>query len=845
MATYQKKQNESTTTTSPSNLGGKVPTLQDRMSKFGEGSANKKIDKLKTRFNNSNSNEEETSTTSPPPPLTTRPKKSESNSLKDRMAKFGGGSKPLPPNPISPVIITPSKIKKTDHQLRMEKFHEATSSSACSGSLSDPVTSSIVLPAKQTVKVGSLQDRMNMYKQNAAPSSQLDDFATLSMKKKLQLKKKKEEEEEAAAAEKKTFKVRTKVGSVLQQRMSAFEKKSADVKPPPEEGQTDVAEPVVVVEKSQVQSKNNDEVDGPQDVTPKDTEENAPSSPKVSSVEQTKLDDDNESSITVPSSLADLQNLVSAFAEVSSQLVVHDADEPKPAPSTSPVSFQEDKLVEERDSPKSVSAFVGVSESSSETLKKEEEQAANDEEEDVAVKEEEGSSVDEDTTTKPDDEKGLDDTSNEVEHVLEDEVKPNDEVDEAKPEQVAKEEEIVEEETLVDKVDEAKPDELVEDTPAEDEVKPNEKVAELNPQEGEAQGGEKKEVSPTEYEYLYDLYVKFELLKSHPRNKILLEGGSNALRQRDTDIKASLEGIIGGNTHYTAKNRDWLNKDWIEEHMNDGCFKFRDPSLFKTFDKTNEKSRDKIIRTFVKQLLRYANDITQLDLSSCLLPDKFLEDFAEAILRKPAQSFPNLQLINVESNELKGPGIEALSKVVANKSALRYLQVILLENQKHTMTSEAEKSLADAVSQSASIVVCSVAIRCQFARKEINDAILYNTDQMRLARRDQQAKDGTLKERKRNDMELYFDSIASEECDETEVEIVGDQQFLTLEEEEKIKAGKSFATNTSVKSIKMNLLGLNDSFAEAFGNSLEQNNTIKKINIDSNAITGKGMIACE
>ena len=569
MATYQKKQDEST---SPNNLG-KVPTLQDRMSKFGEG--NNKIEEMKTRFNNNNSNEEGTSTTSPPPPVTTRrPKKSESNSLKERMAKFGGGSKPLP-NPISPASITSPKIKKTDHQLRMEKFHKA-SSSATSGSLSDPVTPT-ALPAKLTVKIGSLQDRMNMYKKNASPSSQLDEFATLSMKKKLQLKKKKEEEAAAAAAAKKTFKVRTKVGSVLQQRMSAFEK-----------------------------TANDEEVD-PQDVTPKDTEENVVPSPKVSSVEQTKLDDDQESPVTVPSTLTDLQNLVSAFAEVSSQ-PVPDADEepkpePKPATSTSsPISFQEDELAEEKDSPKSVSAFVGVSKESSKTSKKEE--AVN--EEDVAVKEEEESMVVVDAT-KPD-EKVVNDTSTtEVEHVIENEVKSDDEVDEAKPEQVAKEEEVtVEEEAPVDKVDEVKPDESAEDTPVEDEAKTNEKVAELNLQDGEALEGEKeeKDVTPTKNEYLYDLYVKFELLKSHPRNKILLEGGSNALRQRDTDIKASLEGIIGGNTHYTAKNRDWLNKDWIEKHMNDGCFKFRDPSLFKTFDKTNEKSRDKIIRTFVKQLLR-------------------------------------------------------------------------------------------------------------------------------------------------------------------------------------------------------------------------------------------------
>ena len=199
--------------------------------------------------------------------------------------------------------------------------------------------------------------------------------------------------------------------------------------------------------------------------------------------------------------------------------------------------------------------------------------------------------------------------------------------------------------------------------------------------------------------------------------------------------------------------------------------------------------------------------------------------------------------MNLESNLLQGPGIEALSELIKNETAWKYLQAVLLENQKHGMTSKAERALADAVSCSPSIVVCSVSIRCTFQLKDINDAILYNMDQLRVARREQQAKDGTLKERTRNAMELYFDSIAANESNITEVELVGEQKFLTLEEEEKTKSGAAFSTNSSVRTIKMELLGLDDSFVKAFGEAIAKNSTIEKVNIDSNAITGIGMRA--
>ena len=66
---------------------------------------------------------------------------------------------------------------------------------------------------------------------------------------------------------------------------------------------------------------------------------------------------------------------------------------------------------------------------------------------------------------------------------------------------------------------------------------------------------------------------------------------------------------------------------------------------------------------------------------------------------------------------------------------------------------------------------------------------------------------------------------------------------MGLKEEEKSKAGAAFAGNTHVKIAKMVKLGLDNDFAKAMGKSLESNETIEKIVLDSNAITGEGIKA--
>jgi hypothetical protein len=361
---------------------------------------------------------------------------------------------------------------------------------------------------------------------------------------------------------------------------------------------------------------------------------------------------------------------------------------------------------------------------------------------------------------------------------------------------------------------------------------------------------------PKDWDYLYELSVHFDNLKAQEaqEKKTQANSPSQSANRKDEesepgvkkDIKSALEGVFGGS--YTAK-ADWLNNQWISDHLVEDkkfkklMFRLGDPKLFGRFDKTDEKNRDAVIDKFVNTLIGHpqAKEITGLDLSNCLLPDEFLEDLSAKVLKNPKQGLPKLQVLNLETNLLQGPGLEAIAKVIRNEDAWKYLQVLMLENQKKPHTSDAEEALADAIVFSPSIAVCSFRVRGGLQRQQINNTVAANVDVLRQARREHAAKAGTLKERKRNEIEQYFDKIAANDSSITAVDLVGDAKFLALKSDEKTKAGAAFANNTNVKSVKMVKLQLDDKFANALGEALEKNNTIEKLLLDSNVFSGDGI----
>ena len=362
---------------------------------------------------------------------------------------------------------------------------------------------------------------------------------------------------------------------------------------------------------------------------------------------------------------------------------------------------------------------------------------------------------------------------------------------------------------------------------------------------------------PKDWNHLYELAMSFDNYKAaeadakkagakaSPPSKAALATPDEPKGPKK-DIKAALEGVLGGT--YTAK-ADWLDAKWITSHLvadkkhSQLIFRLGDPKLFGRFDKTDKDNQMKIIHKFVDQLMKHpkGKEITALDLSNCLLPDEFLEVLADKVLSNPSQGLPKLHVLNVETNLIQGPGFEAIAKVIREPSAWKYLQVLMLENQKKACQSDAEEALADAISFSQSIAIVSWRVRGGLQRQQINNTTAANIDLLRQARRTHKEKTGTLKARKRNEMEQYFDKIAANDASITTVDIVGDAKFLALKSEEKTKAGAAFATNTHVTSVKLVKLGLDDKFAHALGDALMKNNTIEKLVIDSNVISGDGI----
>ena len=94
-------------------------------------------------------------------------------------------------------------------------------------------------------------------------------------------------------------------------------------------------------------------------------------------------------------------------------------------------------------------------------------------------------------------------------------------------------------------------------------------------------------------------------------------------------------------------------------------------------------------------------------------------------------------------------------------------------------------------------------------------------------------------------MELYFDKIADNE-DPRIIEVdlgVRNARFMSLLATEKTKAATAFATNAHVKTLRMIHMQLDDDFARALGKALETNNTLEKVVLDSNPISGEGIEA--
>lgn len=361
----------------------------------------------------------------------------------------------------------------------------------------------------------------------------------------------------------------------------------------------------------------------------------------------------------------------------------------------------------------------------------------------------------------------------------------------------------------------------------------------------------KSTIEDQDWNFLYELALQYDQYKQQGVEESKNPTRSNSPDQKvheqgdKKNIKSTLESIIGGS--YNA-NGSFLTDDFITQYLAENkkfeslAFQFCGQKLFKRFDRKDDE-RENIIIKFVDALLNHprSSEITEINMSNSLLPGAFLQELSDRCLEEPNQHLPKLRVINLESNLLDEEGVVALSKAIAHPQVWKRLQVLKLENQKLPFTAEAEQALAEAILESPSIVAVSLSLMGGLERQQINNTVAANLDNLRQARRKHKESQGILQERKRNEMEQFFDKIAQNDPSITAVDLVGNIKFLGLNPTERTKAGEAFASNSHVKTIKMVNLKLDDPFAAALGWALSQNTTIETIVLDSNDISGLGM----
>ena len=133
----------------------------------------------------------------------------------------------------------------------------------------------------------------------------------------------------------------------------------------------------------------------------------------------------------------------------------------------------------------------------------------------------------------------------------------------------------------------------------------------------------------------------------------------------------------------------------------------------------------------------------------------------------------------------------------------------------------------------------SLRIRNLMERQQINKYVVRNVEYLRQAR--QRHYKATGQQRERNQVEKMFDKVAENSPDVKEVNMFGNKRFVTLTHEEKIKAARSFSGNKYVQTLNLNSCGIDDDFVTALADSMMSNNTLKKISLEGNNISGVGI----
>jgi NLR family CARD domain-containing protein 3 len=234
------------------------------------------------------------------------------------------------------------------------------------------------------------------------------------------------------------------------------------------------------------------------------------------------------------------------------------------------------------------------------------------------------------------------------------------------------------------------------------------------------------------------------------------------------------------------------------------------------------------------------SNVTTIKLSGLRLDDKFALAMAQSLQQNTA-----IVKLDLETNMF---GTDGMIAIVSSLSANRTVAEVFLRHQTKSLASADEERIPNLIADNPVIVKLSLDVRSTISKHSIESKLRQNQEKQRARNRAASAAqtDGggsRSKSAARNRIQKIFDSVGANDSSITEVQVVCDQVFLSLNPAEILKTAESFAGNTHVRTVKLSGLRLDDAWAVVMAKSLESNTTIEAIDLESNAIGSTGMLA--
>ncbi|KAK3245912.1 hypothetical protein CYMTET_44536 [Cymbomonas tetramitiformis] len=206
-----------------------------------------------------------------------------------------------------------------------------------------------------------------------------------------------------------------------------------------------------------------------------------------------------------------------------------------------------------------------------------------------------------------------------------------------------------------------------------------------------------------------------------------------------------------------------------------------------------------------------------------------------AALKSPTT---HIRTLTLETNDISGAGFAMLAEAVAQNAVLEELR---LHNQLHLISTQGEEALCDALKENKKLRKLGYTFRSAQCRDSATAYLQRNLD---LQRQRRHSTGSPAPAASHNPTKKKIRRVMEGGYEKEELNFKGrESEFVQLKPDDRLELCYALESNTTITSLLLTRLQLKDDFAEGLARTLRVNKCLERIDLDSNNISGRGVIA--